>query len=51
MMVSRIPVLCALALGAAGLPAGGAAAQNSAEVDPIVIKGAKFFYKTNGTEL
>lgn len=27
MMVSRIPVLCALALGAAGLPAGGAAAQ------------------------
>jgi len=28
MMVSRIPVLCALALGAAVLPAGGAAAQD-----------------------
>ena len=22
-----------------------------ADVDPIVIKGSKFFYKTNGTEL
>ena len=22
-----------------------------ADVDPIVIKGAKFFYETNGTEL
>lgn len=29
---------------------GQAAAQNG-QVDPIVIKGSKFFYKTNGTQL
>jgi len=29
----------------------GAFAQNTNPVDPIVIKGSKFFYKTNGTQL
>jgi hypothetical protein len=28
-----------------------AAAATSSGVDPIVIKGSKFFYKTNGTQL
>jgi len=36
---------------ATALFASGALAQGTTEVDPIVIKGAKFFYKTNGTEL
>lgn len=27
------------------------ARQALADVDPIVIKGSKFFYKTNGTQL
>lgn len=37
---------------ATALFAGNALAQDSGSgVDPIVIKGAKFFYKTNGTEL
>ena len=36
---------------ATALFAGSALAQGGGEVDPIVIKGAKFFYKTNGTEL
>lgn len=26
-------------------------AQSVTEVDPIVIKGSKFFYKSNGTQL
>ena len=43
--------LASAVTAAAALFAGGAAAQGSTEVDPIVIKGAKFFYKTNGTEL
>lgn len=41
-----------------GLSIGGAVAASSlfissalADVDPIVIKGSKFFYKTNGTQL
>lgn len=29
----------------------GAFAQNTNAIDPIVIKGSKFFYKTNGTQL
>ena len=29
----------------------GAFAQNNNPIDPIVIKGSKFFYKTNGTQL
>ena len=37
------------ALAAAGLFASTAFA--AATVDPIVIKGSKFFYKTNGTQL
>lgn len=41
----------ASAVTAAALFAGGALAQGSGDVDPIVIKGAKFFYETNGTEL
>lgn len=37
---------------AAALFAGSALAQSGGGgLDPIVIKGAKFFYKTNGTEL
>lgn len=38
----------AAALAAAGLFASTVVAQS---VDPIVIKGSKFFYKTNGTQL
>ena len=34
-------------VAAASLFAGAALA----DVDPIVIKGSKFFYKTNGTQL
>jgi len=38
------------AIAAAGV-VSLAAAQNTNPVDPIVIKGSKFFYKTNGTQL
>lgn len=37
---------------AAALTAAGLFAKTVlADVDPIVIKGSKFFYKTNGTQL
>ena len=44
-------------LGAASVTAAAIAATSFfvstvvADVDPIVIKGSKFFYKTNGTQL
>ena len=39
--------------GAALLTAAGLLARSAvaADVDPIIIKGSKFFYKTNGTQL
>ena len=41
------------ALASVALLAGSAVAQSGAAstIDPIVIKGKHFFYKTNGTEL
>lgn len=39
-------------IGAALFAAAGLLARSAvADVDPIVIKGSKFFYKTNGTQL
>lgn len=38
----------ATAIAATSYLVGSAVAQ---EVDPIVIKGSKFFYETNGTQL
>lgn len=40
----------AAAIATTSLFMGAVVAQNT-EVDPIVIKGSKFFYKTNGTQL
>ena len=39
--------IASAAIAAASLFVSSVAAQ----VDPIVIKGSKFFYKTNGTQL
>lgn len=43
----RGAAFASVAVAAAGLLASLA----SADLDPIVIKGSKFFYKTNGTQL
>ena len=42
-----------VASAAAGLIAAASllVGTQAADVDPIVIKGSKFFYKTNGTQL
>lgn len=40
--------VAAAAIAGTSMLIGRAAA---ADVDPIVIKGSKFFYKTNGTQL
>ena len=43
--------LASTAVALASIASTVVAAQNKNPVDPIVIKGSKFFYKTNGTQL